>query len=151
MLGSAAVISALVLGATDARADYVPYVYHQHDHFHYLVPPGSYYLSPRPYAAYPVPYSLEYAYPPRPHYYKKKKRTVRSGTPLDPNWYYCRSYWRQPTYVANGPRFWWPYYNPRPTNPSPKNPAQPDAWKRGDADPCNYKNPPLVAPGYRAY
>jgi hypothetical protein len=151
LLGSAAVTSALVLGATDARADYVPYVYHQHDHFHYLMPPRWDYLYPAPYAVYVAPYSLEYAYPPRPRYYRKKKRTVRTGPLPGKNWYYCRSYWRQPTYVAAGPRFWWPYYNPRPTNPPPGNPADPPAWKTGDADPCNYSNPRLTAPGYRPY
>jgi hypothetical protein len=110
---------------------YLPYPYG------YWGPPHTWYGRPWP------SYSRHYHHR-RYARFKKKKRSA--GNAADTNWYYCRSYWRYPKYMGEGPttrkvagRFWWPYYNPRPD----------------EKDPCDYKNNKITVktppPPYRAY
>ena len=104
-------------------------VYYPYPYGHWYGPPHTWYG--RPWPAYSRHHHRRYAR-------SYKKRVVRAAAKPDPNWYYCKSYWKIQANLENEEgRFWWPYYNPRPTV----------------KDPCNYQNTKITIkpPPYRAY
>lgn len=108
IFGYVAVLSGLLMASTvtESRAGYLPdaYVYHRHDHYHYLVPPAGWYYR------HPPAYYFEYRYRPRLLVKKKQagKRTCNSRQ------FYCSAPWRNQAKMEK-PRTWYPYFNPRPT------------------------------------